>query len=310
MTNSGSGLLVWFAILGLSEPGLAQSGSPAARPPIAPVTAPAEPDALPLYATTTGAAADEDWTRLGPVTVVRNVTRPTLTPVLPAPGKATGAAVIVAPGGGSIMIAMDDEGWKVAHALADRGIAAFVLKYRIKRTPRDIPGLMTYFGSLKQQADKGGAPKLENPEASDDARRAVEVVRRRAGEWGIDPHHVGMLGFSSGGRIERDAALASPDATRPDFLGIVYGGLEHATVSANAPPLFAAVAIDDPIVGAERFEVVGDWIAARRPVELHAYQTGGHGFALGRPGTTTTGMLDQFVAWLTAQGFMTRKDSK
>src|SRR5688572_18454093 len=99
-----------------------------------------DPDAIPLYpGDKMGAATDEVWTRLGPMTVVRNVTRPTLTPILPAPGKATGAAVILAPGGGMIFLSIPPA--ETARTLTERGIAVFVLKYRVTATPPEIPEL-------------------------------------------------------------------------------------------------------------------------------------------------------------------------
>jgi acetyl esterase/lipase len=102
-----------------------------------PAAAPAEPNAIPLYGDKTpGSTSTEIWSLNGTWLGVRNVTRPTLTPVLPNPKKATGAAVIVAPGGAFMLLAMGHEGWNVAKALADRGIAAFVLKYRLRTMPR------------------------------------------------------------------------------------------------------------------------------------------------------------------------------
>src|SRR5690349_1881255 len=112
------------------------TGAFAQQAMVANLPAQLDPDAIPLYADDkVGSPRDEVWTRLGPMTVVRNVTRPTLTPVLPALGKATGAAVIIAPGGGQIMLAMG-ESLPLARAFADQGIAAFVLKYRVVTTPR------------------------------------------------------------------------------------------------------------------------------------------------------------------------------
>lgn len=131
-----------IALMALAFAGTAQAQN--GMPTITRADAPAEPGALPLYGTDTpGTPASENWARAGGSDyVVRNVTRPTLTPVLPDPAKAIGAAVIVAPGGAFMLLSMDREGWKVAHALADRGIAAFVLKYRLQfshaRRPRQF----------------------------------------------------------------------------------------------------------------------------------------------------------------------------
>ena len=123
---------------------------------IAPV---AEPEAIPLYGTPVGSIGSEVWDRMGNgQRVVRNVSRPTLTSVLPAPGKATGAAVIVAPGGGFSMLSMDNEGWPVARWLADHGIAAFILKYRLLPTPVEEGAFMRQMGAVMAAAMSSKGP--------------------------------------------------------------------------------------------------------------------------------------------------------
>jgi hypothetical protein len=134
------------AALAVAQPGAAQNGPP----PLTRSPAPAEPGAIPLYGKDTpGTASTEIWGRMGPRNfMVRNVTRPTLTPFLPKPGKANGAAVIVAPGGAFMGLAITHEGWDVARALADRGITAFVLKYRLIRTPADDAEAGKFMGQM------------------------------------------------------------------------------------------------------------------------------------------------------------------
>lgn len=274
-------------------------------PMVANISAPAEaPGTIPLYeGDKVGSAGDEVWTRLGPMTVVRNVTRPTLTPVLPAPGKETGAAVIIAPGGGQIMLALRSEGDPAARALADRGIAVFVLKYRVVHTPPRVEDLMVYFNQL-QQRSKSGEVILDNREGNADAQAAVALVRRQAATWGVDPKRVGLLGFSSGAQVSRVAALSDKAEGRPDFVGLIYGAMDAVEVPATAPPMFAAIAMDDMTVPSIGFPVVEAWRRAKRPVELHAYQTGGHGFVGGGTDSTSRLFLDQFAAWMTMQGFL------
>ena len=117
---------------------------------IAPIIAPKEPNAIHLYTSDGLKGPAEEWETFAGARIVRNVTQPTLTPVLPDPAKANGTAVIVAPGGAFLMLSIDTEGYQVAHWLADRGITAFVLKYRLKSTPRDpaayLPTLSSYLG--------------------------------------------------------------------------------------------------------------------------------------------------------------------
>jgi acetyl esterase/lipase len=268
------------------------------------VNVPAAPErgAIPLYPRDDiGSARDEIWTKLGPMTVIRNVTRPTLTPILPPPGRATGAAVILAPGGGMLFLAMP--GAETAKALTERGIAVFILKYRVEPTPPKVEDLMVFFGGI-QQRSKQGEVILPNLGGHADAQAAVAFVRANAAKWGVDPRKVGLLGFSSGAQVSRSAALSAKPEGRPDFVGLIYGAMDAVEVTASAPPMFAAIAMDDTTVPNVGFPVVESWRKAKRPVELHAYQTGGHGFAQGGPDATHRLYLDQFAAWLTMQGFL------
>lgn len=286
------------ATLGAVLPSAAAS---AQEPMVANLPARPDPGAIPLYpAKQVGSTKDEIWTRLGPMIVVRNVTHPTLTPILPPPEKATGAAVILAPGGGMIFLSMPSE--DTARALTDRGVAVFLLKYRVTRTPPGIPELMVFLHGM-QERSKRGEVVLPNPEGDADAQAAVALVRANAAKWGVDPKKVGLLGFSSGAQVSRVAALASKPEGRPDFVGLIYGAMDQVEVPATAPPMFAAIAMNDATVSSRGFPVVEAWRRANRPVELHAYQTGGHGFTGGGAQSTSRLYLDQFIAWLVAQGF-------
>jgi acetyl esterase/lipase len=118
-----------------------------------------------------------------------------------------------------------------------------------------------------------------------------------------------MIGFSAGAMTALNTALAAGadgnSSEGPAFIGYIYGPQDAPAVPADAPPLFDAIAFDDPLFPTKGFPVAAAWRKAGRPVELHAYQRGSHGFGLGIRGTTTTGLLDQFTAWLTMQGFLT-----
>jgi acetyl esterase/lipase len=279
-------------------------------PPMVPTTVQIDPAAIPLYgADTPGSIDSEDWARAGADTVVRNVTRPTLTPVLPAPGKATGAAVVVAPGGAFMLLAMDHEGWQVARALADRGIAAFVLKYRLNPTPREWDKAGPFMGAAlgAELGHPMTGDLLGKSKAPADGIAAIAYVRAHAAQWGIDPARVGMIGFSAGAMTTRRVAIDAPDAARPAFIGYIYGPQDTEAVPAGAPPMFDAIALDDALFPNKGFAIAQAWLAAKRPVEIHGYQQGNHGFGLGVPGTTTTLVIDEFTAWLSMQGFLTRK---
>jgi acetyl esterase/lipase len=283
------------------------------RPPqgIAP---PVDHDAIPLYgAKTPGKASTENWSKEGENVVVRNVTRPTLTPVLPDPKKATGAAVVVAPGGGFMALSMETEGFQVARALADRGIAAFVLKYRLVPTPADekearVFSVQRLMSALSNPTSGGEA--LRNPESTEDGLAALQMVRSNAAKWSVDPARVGMIGFSAGAMTSLATALTPQASARPAFVGFIYGPQIAVSVPADAPALFDGIALDDPIFPSMGFPIVEGWQKAKRPVELHAYGRGGHGFGLGHPGTTPTLMMDEFVAWLSMQGFLSGSAKK
>lgn len=299
---------VFAAILATGNPAPAQN--PAVMTPIAtPVVA----NEIPLGTHgVEGAVAPESWFLQGGQRYVRNVTSATLTPVLPAKGKANGAAVIVAPGGGFVMLSMDNEGWSIAQALADRGIAAFVLKYRIKPTPADMEGFSQAVAAMF--ANAGASKSRLSPDAFvatsanqiADARAAFALVRANAAKWHVDPTRIGMMGFSAGAMATMVTTLGAPDV-KPAFIAPIYGSMEAVTVPVDAPPMFAVIASDDPLFAHKGFGLIDAWQAAHRPVEFHMYEKGGHGFGLGRKGTTTPGWFDTFVRWLDVSGFIKAK---
>jgi acetyl esterase/lipase len=289
----------------LAAPALAQNDK------MTPVPTPAQPGAIELgTGPLLGATANESWHRQYGSLFARNVTVATLTPYLPDPSTASGAAVVVAPGGGFRTLSMENEGSNVAKALAAKGVAAFVLKYRLVQTPADMPGFeqaMTrmFSGaaarppapSSPQAMAAGIAPQLE------DARAAFALIRRRAAEWHVDPNRIGMVGFSAGAMLTMTTAVAGQDA-KPAFLGDIYGPVGAMTVPADAPPLFVAVAIDDPLFGGGETGIVKSWIAAKRPVELHLFERGGHGFGMYPKETTSTGWFEEFARWLGMHGML------
>ncbi|MGW8202451.1 alpha/beta hydrolase [Sphingomonas bisphenolicum] len=288
----------------LAVPAIAQMPTPV------PAEAPADPNAIPLYPDMKAPkGSTENWVRFGKDLAVRNVTVPTVTPVLPDPAKATGAAVVVAPGGAFMLLAMDHEGWSVARWLADHGIAAFVLKYRLNQTPADMGEASAYMGKRMAVSlrDPTAAPGITEPRATLDALAALRLVRAGAGKWGVDPQRVGMIGFSAGAMTTLNAALEGKGSDRPSFIGYVYGPMLAREVPADAPPMFAAIANDDSLFPNPSYGLVESWRRAHVPVELHAYERGDHGFGTGKPGTTTMGVLPQFEAWLEMRGLLTAK---
>lgn len=252
----------------------------------------------------------------GPLTpMIRNVSAPSLTVFLPDPAKANGTGVIIAPGGGYKILAWDHEGLQLARWLADRGFAAFVLKYRLVGTPTDedefdraatASGNSRGFAGLPAAKAPRSLGKLLGDEttlrvrdlAADDGRRAIEIVRERAAEWGVKPDRIGLVGFSAGAFLIADVAM-DPRAAPVAFVAPIYGGeTREAPVPADAPPLFTVIAADDRML----FKVVeglyADWSNADRPAELHIFRRGGHGFGMVIQSKPVDRWLELMSDWL------------
>ncbi len=204
---------------------------------------------------------------------ISRIHNPTLTVYLPPRDKATGAAVVICPGGGHRFLAIDHEGYDVARFLNSIGVAGIVLKYRLAQTP--------------------DAGYKVDTHALADARRAIRLVRSHADDWGIDPKRVGLMGFSAGGEL---AALAGtkfePESqgatdpidklsTRPDFLMLIYPGgrPESFNVTKETPPAFLLVADNDRLAD-RTIAVYSALKKAGVSAELHIYARGGHGFGM------------------------------
>ncbi|MCA1935874.1 MAG: alpha/beta hydrolase [Asticcacaulis sp.] len=307
----GLSVTLTLALLAVASTALPAS---AQNDKMVPIATPAQPDAIVLNTgPLPGATAPESWHSQYGSVFARNVSVATLTPFLPSPEKATGAAVIVAPGGGFRTLSMQNEGWDVARALADRGVAAFVLKYRLNPTPADMAG---FEASMREMFAGAARPRPTPAPGEDpmtriapqiaDARAAFALVRSRSKEWHIDSDRIGMVGFSAGAMLTLSTALAGGDA-KPAFIGDIYGPLSAVTVPADAPPLFIALAADDPLFAHGDFGLVQSWQAAKRPVEFHYYEQGGHGFGMYPKETTSTGWFDAFVRWMTMHGYLAKR---
>ena len=298
-------MAVGFALVAvLTSPAHAQDDK------MTPIATPAQPNAIELG---TGPLPDaknpEAWHKQYGSHFARNVTVATLTPFLPDPAKASGAAVVVAPGGGFRTLSMENEGWDVARALAEKGVAAFVLKYRLNQTPAD----MDEFAESMRRMFSGSAPPPRRPDPEqmlaaiapqlEDARAAFALIRKRAAEWRVDPKRIGMVGFSAGAMLTMATVTAGGDA-KPAFVGNIYGPLMPMEVPADAPPLFIALAADDPFFANAGYGLIDSWRAAKRPVEFHLYEQGGHGFGMYPKETTSTGWFDAFVRWIGMHGML------
>jgi acetyl esterase/lipase len=243
-----------------------------------------------------------------PTKWLTNVTRPTLTVCQPAKDKNTGVAMLICPGGGYHNLAWDVEGEEVAAWLNSIGMTGIILKYRCPRRPGDVKGEPPA-GPLK------------------DAQRAVSLVRSKAGEWGIDPQKIGIIGFSAGGHLAGATATNFERRTyepidevdklscRPDFAVMLYSGYfklkdkeelsPTIRMAAGTPPLFLVHASDDPISEADHSVTM--YLAMKRAgvkAELHVYASGGHGFGVRKVAHPCSTWTERCVEWLREQGFL------
>lgn len=235
---------------------------------------------------------------------LEKVSDPTIS-VYPAPkDKATGAAVLVAPGGGYTILAIEHEGTQVCEWLNSIGVTAVLLKYRVPKRPGQAP---------------------ENLAAVQDAQRAMSVVRSRAAEWGVDPNRLGMLGFSAGGSLtawtcchdkrEYDPIdAADKQSFRPTFAVLVYpGGVvdkggalkPEFQVTKETPPMCFVHASNDS--SENSVQLYAALKKANVPAELHLYADGGHGFGMRKGPHPVATWPDRVAEWMQARGYLTKK---
>lgn len=267
-----------------------------------------EPQRIPLWPN--GAPGSEG--RRGEAEVakeywVKNIHDPSVTAYLPDPAKATGAAVVIAPGGGHALLVITGEGAATAKYFNDIGVAAFVLRYRLAREP----------GSTYTIAGHAMA----------DTMRAIRLVRTRAHRFGIDPHRIGLMGFSAGGELVSMVANADPamlagktssedpvelESARPDFQILVYPGPLGipATIPRTAPQAFLVAASDDACCSGPVVELLTKFRAAGVPNEVHLFARGGHAFNMGAGRTERPGLKvwpARLTDWLEDSGLLAKR---
>lgn len=299
VVSAANGQTAWQPSAGHKQIAIWPGAAPDAKPVADPETATTRPNS--------NLVAGKPWT------YVEKVSRPTITVYSPA-GANSGAAMVVFPGGGYWILAIDLEGTEVCDWLTSRGISCVLLKYR-------VPGV--------GHSPKSG-PYPQSPMALEDAQRAVGLVRYHAAEWHIDPHKIGVLGFSAGGHLVAAisthfdkrlyAAVDAADnvSCRPDFAVALYPGhmLGHTPnrpfelnpaipVTPKTPPTFLVQAENDPVDSVQNSIVY--FVALKKagvPAEMHLYPTGGHAFGLRRTSEPITAWPELVEAWLRTMGII------
>lgn len=281
-------LIVALTALCTALPAAAQVPPP--PEPIKPVLRPS----VPLLA---GPCQDaEQWDRMFEQTNVRNVTCPRLYPVLPKPGKANGKSVIVVPGGGYQFVSIEQEGFRVADALAARGYSAFVVKYRTLATPRDNGDFMASMAKLFGNLGKGEL--ADNPAAVDDLAAAIQLVHGDAPARGLDAGQIGVIGFSAGSRTTIRLLEGKAEARLAENVALIYPPMTQTVKAGPRPPMFLGIAVDDPLFTQGGLALLQSWMQESPKVEAHLYSGGSHGFGMAIKGTTSDLWIDQYIAWL------------
>jgi acetyl esterase/lipase/lysophospholipase L1-like esterase len=276
----------------------------------------AQPKVIPLYS---GAAPgsesctyNEQETTAGNTPLVYNVSHPTLTAYLPDPAIATGTGVIICPGGGFYILSIKDEGTDLAKWLNDRGVAAFILKYRTGQSLTNNPG--DELGANMRKSDFTTTIKPLVAMAIADGREAIKYLRANAAAYNLARSRIGIIGFSAGGAVAGASAFNYNADTRPSFAAPIYGYLPAeilGNVPADAPPVFVAAANDDNLgLAPHSVAYYSMFQAAKKPAELHIYQKGGHGFGMQKQNIPTDTWVDRFGDWLKNNGWLTPLDPK
>ncbi len=241
--------------------------------------------------------------------VITNVSVPTLEVFLAPDSLNNGTSVIIAPGGGLYAHSIESEGNMVARWLNKKGINAFVLKYRLVPTGEDGVAELS-----NDWEGKGAAFLIDVKKvlafSIADGLNAVAYLRRHAEELKINSSSIGFMGFSAGGAVTMGVNYQATAATRPNFLVAVYPWIDVMPVQSpkeDAPPLLVVCASDDPLdLAAPAVDLYSAWLEKKRPVALHMYSQGGHGFGMRKKGLPSDQWIQRFYDWSVAEGFVKR----
>ena len=239
--------------------------------------------------------------------VITNVSSPTLEVFLAPDSINTGTSVIIAPGGGLYAHSIETEGNMVARWLNKKGINAFVLKYRLVPSGEDG---VAEISNPALRAKEDFWPRIHQviKLSIEDGLNAVEYLKRNAQELNINPTSIGFMGFSAGGAVTMGVSYSATEANQPNFLVAVYPWATAMPVQNpknDAPPLLVVCAADDPLeLAPPAVDLYNAWYQKKRPVGLHMYTKGGHGFGMRKQGLPSDQWIQRFYEWSIAEGFV------
>jgi len=238
--------------------------------------------------------------------VITNVSEPTLTVYKPDPNLANGTSVVICPGGGFRALSINSEGIEVAKWLNERGVTAFLLKYRLVPTGEDGVKEMMSPGADREKSDQDNARLI--PLAIADAKAALSNVRENAAAYGLATDRIGLMGFSAGGTVTAGVAFDYQAENKPNFVAPIYAFIPKEMdqdIPDDAPALFVACASNDQLMLAPHsLQLYQSWLKAGKPAELHMYSLGGHGFGMRKQNLPSDKWIERFGEWLEMQGLM------
>lgn len=240
--------------------------------------------------------------------VVTNVSAPTMEVFLPEPGTANGTAVIIAPGGGLYALSMETEGNMVARWLNKKGIAGFVLKYRLVPTKKDgVAEFTALFDTNYDKIHKEVSKVM--PYSVADGLNAVAHVRANAAKYGIHKNKIGFMGFSAGGAVTMGVAYNYEQANRPNFIVPVYAWTDEMPVQQpkkDAPPMLVICAADDTLgLAPGSVELFTSWNKEGLSAGLHMFSKGDHGYGMRKQGLPFDNWIQRFYEWAIAESVVT-----
>jgi acetyl esterase/lipase len=275
------------------------------------ITAMAQEKAILLYNGVAPGSENWNWEEktihVNDMTITLDVSKPALIPYLP--GKPNGTAVIIAPGGAFHALAVGHEGADVAKWLNEKGVTAFVLKYRLSHDDPAHPE-----NNFVKLLETRNYKKLDSinaavvPLAMQDGLTAMKYVREHAALYKIDPNKIGFMGFSAGGTVTMSVIYNATDADRPNFVAPIYayeGAIIGSTVPSVKTPIFIAAATDDDLgLASHSVHIYEKWVEAKQPAELHMYERGKHGFGMKKQNLPVDKWIERFGDWLRMQGLL------